>query len=138
MRKNTCHKMRWQFYFNIPAFLLNLCPLIYGFVVLATAEGERTSELNKDHGYPQNYCYPLMWTAFLAVLTTSSIFLAYCFVEILLIRYCLWDIDDKDDKRADLRMSYRLTKPLSTKKGSRSGHRYNRGQSAHDPFGTAH
>ena len=138
MRKEEqTNKVRWQFYFNITALLFNIFPLIYGIVVLSTAEGERTAELDMNHGYPENYCYPLMWKTFIGVLSISSIFLAHCFVEILVLRCCLWDIEDDDSDRADLRMNYRHTKPISTKKSSRSGHGYSRG-SAHDPFGTAH
>jgi len=138
MRKDEkCNKARWQFYFNIPALLFNIGPLIYGIVVLSTAEGERTDELDMYHSYPENYCYPLMWKTFIGVLIISSIFLAHCFVEILVLRCCLWDIEDDDSDRADLRMNYRHTKPITTKKSSRSGRGYNRG-SAHDPFGTAH
>ena len=137
MRKEGSNKHRLQFFFNIPAFLFNIFPLIYGFVVLSTAEGERTSELDKNHAYPENYCYPLMWKIFIGVLITSSIFLAHCFVEILVLRCCLWDIDDDDSDRADMKMNYRHTKPMSTKKSSRSGQGYSRG-SGRDPFGTAH
>ena len=145
MRKNSSsNKSHWQFKFNIPAFCLNIAPLIFGIYVLASAEGERTSELDKNHAYPENYCYPLMWKAFLAAIITSSIFLAYCFVEILIIRCCLWDVADKNDpSRENLRMSYRHTKPKKTSSSRLAGHsrsgrnNYHRG-SAHDPFGTAH